>query len=101
MNEKRFTKDIQCFVIPCFYDKGKHITPKEVVELLNMLHEENIELVTKCNELQKENEQLKQSLDRSRERVKRQSKDLEKYYEYFTRELNWDCERIMKEVFRW
>ena len=45
------------------YDGAKEVErlyAQKVVGLLNEQHEENIELVTKCNELQKENEQLKQ-----------------------------------------
>ena len=65
-------------------------------DLLKLINELDCTLET----YKSANKTLKSTLDRCREKVKRQHKDLDKYYEYFTRELNWDCDRIMKEVFR-
>lgn len=66
------------------------------------------EAKNKVEELSKENEQLKHKnktlknqYERKDRALKRTKKDIEKYTDYFMRELNWDCDRIIKEVFRW
>ena len=67
-------------------DNGEDITAWDCCDLLNELNDENM--------------RLKGSLERCRNKSKRQSKDLDKYYDYFTKELNWDCDRIIEEVFK-
>lgn len=61
----------------------------------------DVELLKIINELDNENEKLKNKLERKIKESKRVHKDIEKYTDYFMRELGWDCDRIMKEVFKW
>ena len=72
MTDKRFYLDKCCGI--CDNDKGDSdftnmLHSDEVVELLNMLHEENQQLLIRCGDgeqiirdLKEENEQLKQEL---------------------------------------
>lgn len=106
MAEKRF-KEVYPDIIRnsyCFTDNGKGISDKEVVDLLNALHEENKQLKSDCDyrwkkycntrkEMLHENEQLK----RENEQLKlRNKKLLEENYllkEYVEKEN----EQLMKE----
>lgn len=78
-----------------------------VVNELNELHEEKEELIDalnqrteQCDKLYEENQALKDKYERKDRQLKRTKKDIEKYTDYFMNELNWDCDRIIKEVFR-
>lgn len=55
------------------------------------------------NEFRKDGspKRLCSKLNRMDRKIHNQRKDLRKYTDYFMRELNWDCDRIMEEVFRW
>ena len=58
------------------------------------------EIASLLNEQDKEIKLLQNRFGRAKQRIRRQSKDLDKYFDYFRRELNWDCERILEEVFK-
>lgn len=58
----------------------------EVVDLLNEQHETI--------------QRLKDQYERKDRQLKRTKKDIQKYTDYFMNELEWDCDRIIKEVFR-
>ena len=57
-------------------------------------------LLELLNELHKENQRLKDQYERKDRQLKRTKKDIQKYTDYFMNELEWDCDRIIKEVFR-
>ena len=59
------------------------------------------DLLILINELADRNKQLENSLERKIRENKRVHKDIEKYTDYFINELNWDCDKIIKEVFKW
>ena len=94
----RFTETISTMTVKdnqtCREYKCEMGIDDDLLKLINRLDDE-------LKTYKSANKTLKSNLDRCREKVKRQHKDLDKYYEYFTRELNWDCDRIVKEVFRW
>ena len=52
------------------------------------------------NELNNENTILKEKYERKDRQLQRAKKDTRKYTDYFMNELNWDCDRIIEEVFR-
>ena len=101
MTEKRFkrisvcgdwgVKDIEKDKVLFFGTTDEVI---DTVDLLNELADEN-------ERLKKENKLFKDKYERKDRALKRTKKDIEKYTDYFMRELNWDCDRIMREVFRW
>ena len=66
---------------------------RELVKLLNELHEEN-------EQLKRKNKFLKNQYERKDRQLHRTKKDIEKYTDYFMNELNWDCDRIIREVFK-
>ena len=86
MTEKRFTISKWTKHWQEIVDNGKILTQNQVVELLNMLHEENEEIGTaldnmvtfknkyrdKYKEVKKENEQLKFELQKLRKTVNKQ-----------------------------
>ena len=57
-------------------------------------------LIDELNELAEENQLLKDKYERKDRQLQRAKKDVRKYTDYFMNELNWDCDRIIKEVFR-
>ena len=59
-----------------------------------------LEIVNELNELAEENQLLKDKYERKDRQLQRAKKDVRKYTDYFMNELNWDCDRIIKEVFR-
>ena len=65
----------------------------DVCILLNELNDEN-------EQLKRKNKFLKNQYERKDRQLHRTKKDIEKYTDYFMNELNWDCERIIKEVFK-
>ena len=64
-----------------------------ILDLLNQLNDEN-------EKLKRKNKFLKNQYERKDRQLHRTKKDIEKYTDYFMNELNWDCERIIKEVFK-
>ena len=55
---------------------------------------------TRLNWLEEENTRLKDKYERKDRQLQRAKKDIRKYTDYFMNELNWDCDRIIKRVFR-
>ena len=87
MTEKRFTYEEINFCNDNFTGNQYDLTnPNEMLELLN--------------ELDSENKELKDKYERKDRQLQRAKKDTRKYTEYFMNELNWDCDRIIKEVFK-
>jgi len=95
-------------------DNGQPLLKTECIEdarllqtILNELHDKYIDEYTLRETLQldlqrveEENKELKDKYERKDRQLKRTKKDIEKYTDYFMNELNWDCDRIIKEVFR-
>ena len=92
MTAKRFTLKTYDGITCDVFDKDTEIAnvhrddAKELVSLLNALHEENL--------------RLKDQYERKDRQLKRAKKDTRKYTDYFMNELGWDCDRIIREVFK-
>lgn len=98
MTEKRFT--LKKSGNGLFYSDGDYSIDNtiqfviETVEFkLNQLEDEN-------EQLKRKNKFLKNQYERKDRQLHRTKKDIEKYTDYFMNELNWDCDRIIKEVFK-
>jgi seryl-tRNA synthetase len=116
MTEKRFQwneridgRIVEEFVVDNLIKK--ELDEEDMCDLLNKLNDEIKELkfqLKECGEhrlysrrkLEEENKELKDKYERKDRQLKRTKKDIEKYTDYFMNELNWDCDRIIKEVFR-
>lgn len=90
MTAKRFTETLSTGIIT------DHVTGKEY-KCEMRIDDKLLELL---NELHKENQRLKDQYERKDRQLKRTKKDIQKYTDYFMNELEWDCDRIIKEVFR-
>lgn len=90
MTEKRFE------MIITGADGSFHYLDKDTGEKITS----TLELENKLNALHEENQRLKDQYERKDRQLKRTKKDIRKYADYFMNELNWDCERIIEEVFR-
>ena len=100
MSEKRFERIYADVNVFCRDHNAKGLSQlieKEdydtIVDLLNRLADENEQLKMKNKFLQNQYERKDRQLHRTK-------KDIEKYTDYFMNELNWDCDRIIREVFK-
>ena len=75
---------------------GDELWLGEVVAMLN----EGVTLADENEQLKEENKLLKNKYERKDRQLQRTKKDIEKYTDYFMNELNWDCDRIIREVFK-
>jgi molecular chaperone GrpE (heat shock protein) len=119
MSEKRFQwneridgRIVEEFVVDNL--TKKELDEEDMCDLLNALNDENQALKERRHEdindlsviamkykaLEEENKELKDKYERKDRQLKRTKKDIEKYTNYFMNEMNWDCDRIIKEVFR-
>ena len=85
-----------------FKDLNRRVVDCEFAQRTEMAHHRVIEkeLKEKIEQLRKENQTFQDQYERKDRQLKRTKKDIEKYTDYFMNELNWDCDRIIKEVFK-
>lgn len=82
---------------------GDELWLGEVVAMLNegvILAEENEQLKQRIEDYNKALKTLQDVYERKDRQLQRAKKDTRKYTDYFMNELNWDCDRIIEEVFR-
>ena len=94
---KRFRYDTGCVIDQL---ENKVLSERQAVNHLNALHEENTHLKQRIEDYNKALKTLQDVYERKDRQLQRAKKDTRKYTDYFMNELNWDCDRIIEEVFR-